>query len=101
MAGPSFAHGSSAEARFKGAATAKGWKVHRSGWPDFFLTGNGRPRFVEVKSATDKISDNQAEMFEALSLTGVEVFVWWESRPTKLIPWRRFLAMQRQKARRR
>lgn len=95
MAGKSFAHGTSVEARFKQLATGKGWRTLRSGWPDFLVVRDGvKPRFVEVKSSTDTLSDNQVELYEALGKAGIPVYVWWELTPGRLIPWRRFYAMQ-------
>lgn len=95
-----FAHGAGAESKFKQLALEKGWKVHRSGWPDFLIVADGKAQFVEVKSATDSVSDNQAELYAALSSAGVEVFIWWESSPQVLIPWRRFEERQRQEKQR-
>lgn len=88
----SFAHGSSAEARFAELAKSRDWKVSRAGWPDFLITAEGKSEFVEVKSALDRLSDGQVEMFSALENAGIEVKVWWENKPDELLGWRAFLA---------
>lgn len=89
-AGKSYAHGSSAEAKFRDLAKAKGWRVHRGGWPDFAIAANGVLRLVEVKSASDVLSEGQLELYETLSSMGIQVMVWWELTPSRLIPWKRF-----------
>lgn len=93
MAGKSFAHGTSAEAQFHQRATEQGWVVKRGGWPDYAIATPETFRLVEVKSANDVLSDNQVELFEMLSSKGIDVFVWWELTPSRLIPWRRFLKL--------
>jgi hypothetical protein len=85
-----FAHGSNAEAAFKRRAESKGWTVLRAGWPDYLITDGGKPRFVEVKSETDTLSEGQVELFEGLEKAGIRVVIWWEAMPDKLLPWRRF-----------
>lgn len=94
------AHGSSAEAAFKQRALAKGWTVLRAGWPDYLIAGKGKPQFVEVKSDMDSLSDGQVELFEALGTAGINVMVWWERFPDKLLPWRRFHGLSTPKKRR-
>ena len=59
------------------------------------IVADGKAHFVEVKSATDCLSDNQVELFEALGAAGVQVVIWWELAPSRLIPWRRFRDLQR------
>lgn len=95
-AGKSYAHGTSIEAKFFQLASKRGWKLYRSGWPDFLLLSEGKLLFVEVKSANDRLSATQLELFEALSKLGIRVRVWWERTPDRLIHWRRFADTVRQ-----
>lgn len=92
MSGISYAHGSSAEAKFKVKAEERQWQVARAGWPDFLLIADGKAEFVEVKSALDLLSDGQVEMFTALERAGIRVKVWWETEPNLLMGWRSFLS---------
>ncbi len=45
-----YAHGTSAEAKFRDKARERKWTVARAGWPDFLITADGKAEFVEVKS---------------------------------------------------
>ncbi len=91
MSGKSYAHGNHPEATFHDLAAAKGWEVLRGGWPDFALMADGVLRLVEVKSACDDLCDGQVELYEMLGKAGIQVYVWWELTPSRLIPWKRFL----------
>lgn len=86
-----YAHGTSAEAKFRDKALERQWKVARGGWPDFLITADGEALFVEIKSSEDRLSDGQVEMFTTLELAGVHVKVWWENEPAVLMGWRSFL----------
>lgn len=101
MAGKSYAHGNHAEAKFHQRATEQGWVVRRGGWPDFAIATDKTLRLVEVKSANDALSDNQVELFEMLSSKGIDVMVWWELTPSRLIPWKRFAKLTRRIRKRR
>jgi len=78
------------ERKFRERAIANGWQVHRAGWPDFALTTAGRIVLVEVKGTNDRLRPQQKTLFSALEMAGVVVRVWWEQRPSKLMPWREF-----------
>jgi hypothetical protein len=80
-----------AENKFRALATDLGWEVHRSGWPDFFLTRGGELLLVEVKGAKDRLRPSQVSLFTAFESHGIHVKIWWSARPESLIPWRDFL----------
>lgn len=55
---------------------AKGYRLHRAGWPDYLVVGNGETRFVEVKSWMLQIAESQVKMLTALSCEGFDVSIW-------------------------
>jgi hypothetical protein len=58
---------------------SNGWTVLTRGWPDFLCVKTGirgvQVMAVEVKSATDKLSDAQKQVHELLQILGVPVHV--------------------------
>lgn len=81
---------SSAEARFKAKAAAKGWTPHRPSWPDFLVETPEGILAVEVKSRNDAISAAQFSTFELLETLGVKVYLWRDAPGAegKLSRWR-------------
>jgi len=55
--------------------------IGKRGFPDLVLCRPPRLLFVELKSETGKLSNDQQEWLEALCACGVEVHVW---RPSDL-----------------
>ena len=84
---------SEAEKRFRALAIERGCEVFRSGWPDFAMTVDGKLQLVEVKAKSDRLRASQVALFSAFEANGIEVYVWWETKPDYLIPWRRFQRM--------
>jgi hypothetical protein len=83
-----------AETKFREMIAKRKCEVFRAGWPDFLLvTEAGNCLFVEVKSASDRLSETQVRTFAALEWNRVYVRIWWEKVPDALLPWRKFLAM--------
>ena len=72
-------------AHFRPARTSRGWRTpveaEGKGYPDLTAVGRGRILAVELKSATGKVTPEQAAWLEAFSRCGAEVFVW---RPADL-----------------
>ncbi len=67
----------------RAAMNARGkWATHiqgDAGFPDLVLARRGRVIFAELKRATGKVSDDQAEWLEALGVNTTgnpEVYVW-------------------------
>lgn len=73
-------------------AMRHGFEIYRAGWPDFLLIHKetGQPRFIEVKSPTDSLSDNQKTMFAALEQCGIKVEVYRSGKREgkRARPWR-------------
>lgn len=65
-------------------------KAYRAGWPDFLVQEDGKTYGVEVKCGIDDIRDSQRVMFDALERCGIPVYIWHDSAPDKLTPWRSF-----------
>ncbi len=63
---------------FVAEALNHGYEIYRSGWPDFLIKNKhtGEYRFIEVKSPSDRLSDNQLVMFAALENLGIVVEVF-------------------------
>ena len=79
---------SRAEADFKARCFQGGWKPHRPSWPDFLIESDSELLAVEVKSAKDKISEEQARTFDLLEKAGVPVYIWKEdSDGGSLLAW--------------
>lgn len=74
---------SRAEAKFKGMAAARGFKVHRPSWPDFLLEKNGKLYFAEVKSKKDMVSSFQHETFDLLEKYGIAVYLWRDDKESE------------------
>jgi len=55
--------------------------IGKRGFPDLVLCRPPRLLFVELKSQTGKVSNDQREWLDALHACGVEVYVW---RPSDL-----------------
>lgn len=67
------------EAFRKERAESKGWKVLRTGWPDFLLVRGKRAIALEVKAKGDKLRLNQKEMLLALQgAIRIDVVVCYE-----------------------
>ncbi len=65
---------SAAEREFVNHAIAEGWRVLKSGWPDFILVGgDGSTRFVEVKRPRQGLKKNQTEVARILARRGIRV----------------------------
>lgn len=64
-------------------------ELFRAGWPDFLAhdTANGKIFGVEVKSPSDVVSQRQALMFVALSITGIQVYIWNPDAPKIITKW--------------
>ena len=64
-------------AHFRPAQTGRGWRTpvgaDGAGFPDMVLAKPGRVLFVELKSATGRVSPRQLDWLEALMPDG---FVW-------------------------
>jgi hypothetical protein len=50
----------------------EGYEVYRGGWPDFLAVKDDEPLFVEVKSLSDRLNDDQIMMSTALMTLGFE-----------------------------
>jgi len=67
-----------AELAFWNAAKAKGWRLQRRGWPDFFCRKpDGSICVVEVKQKrSDRLKSSQRLVMEELSTFGISCFRW-------------------------
>lgn len=66
-----------AEADFYDIAAAHGFLLTKRGWPDFFLTLNGKVACVEVKPADSRaLKAEQQRVMQALAGAGIPCFVW-------------------------
>lgn len=55
---------------------SKGWKLFRSGWPDYAAEGpHGEKMFFELKNGNDKVSQQQKNMHTFLESTGTPVYI--------------------------
>jgi hypothetical protein len=61
--------------RTKGAQVALRRSGHRAGWPDIEIIWRGRALFVELKSASGRISPAQRDTHKRLIYAGAEVCV--------------------------
>ncbi len=70
---------------FRPARTLKGWRTAVGadgvGWPDLVCvraepSGKGRVLFVELKSATGRLSAAQQTWIDCLRAAGAEIWVW-------------------------
>lgn len=65
------------EAEFFDQAAAKGWRLTKRGWPDFFLERDGKIVCVEVKpSSSRELKGDQRRVCQALATAGIPIFVW-------------------------
>lgn len=70
--------------------------VHRPSWPDYLIVLNGRLVGVEVKSSSDRISDNQRRTFDILTKhNALPIFLWGPDRPRVFTPWQKARKMPR------
>ena len=54
-----------------------GFTVMHSGYPDFFVVHpSGAICFIEVKTGSDKVRENQKTMHKALKKASIPVYVW-------------------------
>ena len=72
-------------------------QLNRGGWPDFLVTSrkDGKVFGVEVKSSCDCLSRGQAKCFAVLEKAGLPVYVWQPTRPSILVPWRKWFKASR------
>jgi hypothetical protein len=83
------------EAQFVNGAAKKGWKLDRSGWPDFFCETPQGVLAVEVKqSIKDKLRPSQLLMFALLEALGLRIYVWSPDRPGELRTWQNHQAVK-------
>ena len=72
-------------ATFRVARTLHGWRTavgaDGAGWPDLFMVRGGRSLAIELKSATGRLSEEQAAWLTALELAGCETHVWVAGMP--------------------
>jgi hypothetical protein len=73
-----------------GRLIEQGYEVYTSGWPDFCCVKKDGDRqivvFVEVKSATDGIRDNQKKIHAVFQSLGIEVKVIHENPDVRMSP---------------
>ncbi len=63
---------------FRPARTAEGWRTALSGHkgpPDYYAVRNDRLIFIELKGTTGKLSPEQKEWQDDLTLAGAETYV--------------------------
>lgn len=66
-----------AEAAFSEMAMRLGWGVSKRGWPDFFLSCDGRPFCVEIRSETRRrLRKDQQVVMERLAEHGIPCYRW-------------------------
>lgn len=67
------------EMKIASSLAARGWYVHRCGWPDFLCTKFNGAKIeycaVEAKQGTDRLSDRQIVMAATLESIGIPVYV--------------------------
>lgn len=74
-----------AEDSFREWAEARGWEVHRNGWPDFLCVDRqGRVVLVEAKSGNASLKKAQREVMAILAAAGLRCYTW--SLQTGLVP---------------
>jgi hypothetical protein len=65
------------EQLFKKQAIDKGYKVFKTGWPDYLIQRNGTIAFIEIKKdKNDKLKSNQYELMRILHEYGLACFIW-------------------------
>jgi hypothetical protein len=65
------------EEAFQVAAEKNGWSVSKRGWPDFWMTKDGKLACIEVKpSASSRPKPLQATVLNFLAAHGIDCYLW-------------------------